>query len=169
MANFSDLVQMRYSCRNYLPTKIDNSLIAQVLETAHFAPSATNAQPWRVLVLNTPESLAKARQAYNREWFATAPAVLLICAQTDKAWTRADGKNHADIDIAILADHITLAATDMGLATCWVCNFDAKLISELFNLDNNCKPLVLLSIGVPATDEIPPKKRLALDDFVTYI
>lgn len=169
MANFSDLVQMRYSCRNYLPTKIDNSLIAQVLETAHFAPSATNAQPWRVLVLNTPESLAKARQAYNREWFATAPAVLLICAQTDKAWTRADGKNHADIDIAILADHITLAATDMGLATCWVCNFDAKLISELFNLDSNCKPLVLLPIGVPATDDIPPKKRLALDDFVTYI
>lgn len=169
MANFSDLVQMRYSCRNYLPTKIDNSLIAQVLETAHFAPSATNAQPWRVLVLNTPESLVKARQAYNREWFATAPAVLLICAQTDKAWTRADGKNHADIDIAILADHITLAATDMGLATCWVCNFDAKLISELFNLDSNCKPLVLLPIGVPATDEIPPKKRLALDDFVTYI
>ncbi|MBR5958699.1 MAG: nitroreductase family protein [Salinivirgaceae bacterium] len=169
MANFSDLVQMRYSCRNYLPTKIDNSLIAQVLETAHFAPSATNAQPWRVLVLNTPESLAKARQAYNREWFATAPAVLLICAQTDKAWTRADGKNHADIDIAILADHITLAAADMGLATCWVCNFDAKLISELFNLDSNCKPLVLLPIGVPATDEIPPKKRLALDDFVTYI
>ena len=169
MANFSDLVQMRYSCRNYLQTKIDNSLIAQVLETAHFAPSATNAQPWRVLVLNTPESLAKARQAYNREWFATAPAVLLICAQTDKAWTRADGKNHADIDIAILADHITLAAADMGLATCWVCNFDAKLISELFNLDSNCKPLVLLPIGVPATDDIPPKKRLALDDFVTYI
>ena len=169
MANFSDLVQMRYSCRNYLPTKIDNLLIAQVLETAHFAPSATNAQPWRVMVLNTPESLAKARQAYNREWFATAPAVLLICAQTDKAWTRADGKNHADIDIAILADHITLAATDMGLATCWVCNFDAKLISELFNLDSNCKPLVLLPIGVPATDDIPPKKRLALDDFVTYI
>lgn len=169
MANFSDLVQMRYSCRNYLPTKIDNSLIAQVLETAHFAPSATNAQPWRVLVLNTSESLAKARQAYNREWFATAPAVLLICAQTDKAWTRFDGKNHADIDIAILADHITLAAADMGLATCWVCNFDAKLISELFNLDVNCKPLVLLPIGVPATDEIPPKKRLALDDFVEWV
>lgn len=169
MANFSDLVQMRYSCRNYLPTKIDNSLIAQVLETAHFAPSATNAQPWRVLVLNTSESLAKVRQAYNREWFATAPAVLLICAQTDKAWTRSDGKNHADIDIAILADHITLAAADMGLATCWVCNFDAKLISELFNLDVNCKPLVLLPIGVPATDEIPPKKRLALDDFVEWV
>ncbi len=169
MADFNDLVQMRYSCRNYLPTKIDNSLIEQVLETAHFAPSATNAQPWRVFVLNTPESLAKARQAYNREWFATAPAVLLICAQTDKAWTRADGKNHADIDIAILADYITLAAADMGLATCWVCNFDAKLISEQFGLDNNCKPLVLLPIGVPAIDDIPAKKRKYLSEFVEWM
>jgi len=169
MANFSDLVQMRYSCRKYSPINIDNSLIEQVLETAHFAPSATNAQPWRIFVLNTPESLEKVRQAYNREWFATAPAVLLICAQTDKAWTRADGKNHADIDIAILTDHITLAATDMGLATCWVCNFDAELISKNFNLKTDCKPLVLLPIGVPATDDIPTKKRLALNEFVTYI
>jgi len=169
MANFSDLVQMRYSCRKYSPIIIDNSLIEQILETAHFAPSATNAQPWRIFVLNTPESLAKAQQAYNREWFATAPAVLLICAQTDKAWTRADGKNHADIDIAIIADHITLAAADMGLATCWVCNFDAELISKNFNLDVNCKPLVLLPIGVPANDEIPEKKRKNLTEFVEWI
>ncbi len=169
MANFSDLVQMRYSCRKYSPIIIDNSLIEQILETAHFAPSATNAQPWRIFVLNTPESLAKAQQAYNREWFAAAPAVLLICAQTDKAWTRADGKNHADIDIAIIADHITLAAADMGLATCWVCNFDAGLISKSFNLDVNCKPLVLLPIGVPANDGIPEKKRKNLTEFVEWI
>lgn len=169
MADFSDLVHMRYSCRNYLPTKIDNSLIEQVLETAHFAPSATNAQPWRVFVLNTPESLAKAHKAYNREWFATAPAVLLICAQTDKAWTRADGKNHADIDIAILADHITLAAADMGLATCWVCNFDAAMLSNDFNLDDNCKPVVLLPLGVPAIDDIPEKKRKDISEFVEWM
>ena len=169
MTIFDELVQKRYSCRNYKPSGIDRNLIDKILETAHFAPSATNAQPWKVFVLDTPESLAKARRAYNREWFATAPAVLLICAQTDKAWTRADGKNHADIDIAILADHITLAATEAGLATCWVCNFDAQLISSEFGLDNNCKPLVLLPIGVPAINDVPAKKRIDVADFVTYL
>ena len=168
MNNFNELVQKRYSCRNYKPTTVGRKMIEQILETAHYAPSATNAQPWRVFVLTTPESLAKARRAYNREWFATAPAVLLLCAQTDKAWTRADGKNHADIDIAILTDHITLAATELGLATCWVCNFDAQLISAEFGLDSNCKPLVLLSLGYPASTDIPEKKRNSIADFVEW-
>ena len=169
MANFKDLVQIRYSCRNYSPIAIDRSIIEQLLETAHFAPSATNAQPWRVFVINTPESLAKVRRAYNREWFATAPVVLMLCAQTTKAWTRADGKNHADIDLAILADHITLAAADMGLATCWVCNFDAAMLSKDFNLDADCKPVVLLPLGVPATDDIPEKKRKSVSEFVEWL
>lgn len=169
MANFKDLVQIRYSCRNYSPIAIDRSIIEQLLETAHFAPSATNAQPWRVFVLNTPESLAKVRRAYNREWFATAPVVLMLCAQTSKAWTRADGKNHADIDLAILADHLTLAASDMGLATCWVCNFDAAMLSKDFNLDADCKPVVLLPLGAPATDDIPEKKRKGVSEFVEWM
>lgn len=169
MANFKDLVQIRYSCRNYSPIAIDRSIIEQLLETAHFAPSATNAQPWRVFVLNTPESLAKVRRAYNREWFATAPVVLMLCAQTSKAWTRADGKNHADIDLAILADHIALAAADMGLATCWVCNFDAAMLSKDFNLDADCKPVVLLPLGAPATDDIPEKKRKDTSEFVEWM
>lgn len=169
MANFKDLVQIRYSCRNYSPIAIDRSIIEQLLETAHFAPSATNAQPWRVFVLNTPESLAKVRRAYNREWFATAPVVLMLCAQTGKAWTRADGKNHADIDLAILADHLTFAAADMGLATCWVCNFDAAMLSKDFNLDADCKPVVLLPLGAPAIDDIPEKKRKAISEFVEWM
>lgn len=169
MANFKDLVQIRYSCRNYSPIAIDRSIIEQLLETAHFAPSATNAQPWRVFVINTPESLAKVRRAYNREWFATAPVVLMLCAQTSKAWTRADGKNHADIDLAILADHLTLAASDMGLATCWVCNFDAAVLSQNFNLEADCKPVVLLPLGVPATDDIPEKKRKSVSEFVEWL
>jgi len=169
MADFKDLVQIRYSCRNYGSIAIDDALIEQLLETAHFAPSATNAQPWRVFVVKSTDGLKKVRQAYNREWFATAPVVLMLCAETGKAWTRADGKNHADIDLAILADHITLAAADLGLATCWVCNFDAAMLSQNFKLSPDCKPVVLLPLGVPATDDIPPKKRKDLSEFVEWL
>lgn len=169
MSDFVDLVMSRYSCRNYHPINIDNALISEILELAHFAPSATNAQPWRIYVLNTPESLEKIQQAYNREWFKTAPAVLMLCAQTDAAWTRADGKNHADIDVAILADHITLVAADKGLATCWVCNFDTNIIEQNFNLPQNCKPIVLLPIGVPATTQVQEKKRKDLDEIVEFL
>ena len=52
MTDFKDLVQIRYSCRNYSPIAIDNSIVEQLLETAHFAPSATNAQPWKVYVVS---------------------------------------------------------------------------------------------------------------------
>lgn len=169
MMKFEELVQKRYSCRNYLPKSVDKTLVAQIIETAHFAPSATNAQPWRVFVIQSPENLEKVRRAYHREWFNEAPVVLMLCAMPNAAWTRADGKNHADIDIAILADHLTLAATDAGLATCWVCNFDAEMLVRDFNLGADCKPVVLLPLGYAATSEIPAKKRKSTSEFVEYL
>ena len=168
MNSFEELVLKRYSCRDYQTRAVDRALVNQIVETAHFAPSATNAQPWRIYVIDSQENLAKVRSAYHREWFNAAPVVLMLCALKDKAWTRADGKNHANIDVAILADHLTLAAADKGLGTCWVCNFDAEMLTKEFGLSADCEPVVLLPMGYAANDEIPAKKRKSLSEIVEY-
>ncbi|MCQ2375903.1 MAG: nitroreductase family protein [Salinivirgaceae bacterium] len=168
MESIKSLFSERYSCRNYSSQKVSRQTLEQLLETAKLAPSATNAQPWKVIVVNQPENIAKLQAAYNRDWFRTASTVLIMCAVRNKAWTRADGKNHADIDLAILTDHLTLAATDMGLATCWVCNFNAKMITNDFGLDSNTEPVVLVPIGYSADDSKPAKKRITTSDFVEW-
>ena len=76
-----------------------------------------------------------------------------------------DGKHHGNIDIAIAVEHLCLAATEQGLATCWVCNFDANLCKEQFCLPENEEPAVIIPLGY-AADEMKPKSRKSIDIIV---
>jgi nitroreductase len=83
----------------------------------------------------------------------------------DEEWVRSDGKAHGDIDVAIAVEHLCLAATEQGLATCWVCNFDAQLCSQLFSYAEGEEPVVLIPIGYPA-DEAKPKVRKEMNEIL---
>ena len=122
--NFLDLVKQRYSCRSYQTKGVEQEKIDYVMECVRFAPSAVNKQPWRFHVISSDGDKEKLRQCYNREWFTTAPMYVIASILHDEEWVRSDGKHHGDIDIAIAVEHLCLAATEQGLATCWVCNFD---------------------------------------------
>ena len=100
----------------------------------------------------------KLQECYNREWFATSPMYIICSILHDEEWVRSDGKHHGDIDIAIAVEHLCLAATEQGLATCWVCNFDAEKCKQLFAIAENEEPAVLIPIGY-AADELKEKKR----------
>ena len=83
----------------------------------------------------------------------------------DEEWVRSDGKKHGNIDIAIAVEHLCLAATEQGLATCWVCNFDANLCKDQFGLPVNEEPAVIIPLGY-AADEMKPKNRKVIDEIV---
>ena len=83
----------------------------------------------------------------------------------DEEWVRADGKHHGDIDIAIAVEHLCLAATEQGLATCWVCNFDAALCKESFALPENEEPAVIIPLGY-ADDQPKEKNRKPIEEIV---
>ena len=127
------------------------------------APSAVNKQPWHFRIVSDESGLKALGQCYNRDWFATAPTVIVASIRHDEEWVRGDGKHHGDIDIAIAVEHLCLAATEQGLATCWVCNFDAALCSELFEMPDNEEPAVIIPLGY-AADTAKPKSRKAIED-----
>ena len=157
------LIKRRYSCRNYQPTSVENEKLDYIMECVRFAPSAVNKQPWMFRILSSEEDRKKICQCYNREWFATAPVVIIASILHDEEWVRSDGKHHGNIDIAIAVEHLCLAATEQGLATCWVCNFDAALCKELFALPESEEPAVIIPIGY-AADELKEKKRKSIED-----
>jgi nitroreductase len=129
------------------------------------APSAVNKQPWGFRIVSKEEDKARLQQCYNRDWFKTAPMYVVASVLHDEEWVRSDGKHHGDIDIAIAVEHLCLAATEQGLATCWVCNFDADKCKQLFAIADNEEPAVLIPIGYPA-DELKEKKRKAVEEIV---
>ncbi|GAH17561.1 unnamed protein product, partial [marine sediment metagenome] len=116
----------------------------RILEVARIAPSATNAQPWRFIVVRKKQVREKLKAAYSRPWFWTAPVVICACGITSEAWRRSDGKSYLDVDVAIAMDHLILAATAEGLGTCWIGAFEPFEIKRILNL-----PLDLSSINAP--------------------
>ncbi len=168
--NFIELAKQRYSSRKYKSEPVEEEKLKTVLEAGRIAPSAANYQPWIFIVVkgNNIENL---RSCYTRDWFITAPMYVVLCANHNQSWKRKDGKDHADIDLAIAADHMTLAATDIGLATCWVCNFDNEKLIETLDLPTEIEPIVILSLGYPADHfdiNRHQSKRKNLDDIVYY-
>ena len=150
--NFLELTKARYSCRDYQPTSVEKEKLDYIMECVRFAPSAVNKQPWRFHIVTSEEDKAKLTQCYRRDWLKSAPMYIIA--------------SHGDIDIAIAVEHLCLAATEQGLATCWVCNFDANLCMEQFGMPENEEPAVIIPLGY-AADEMKAKCRKAIDDIVT--
>ena len=166
--SFIDLAKKRYSVRNYKNLPVEKEKILQVIEAARIAPSAVNFQPWHFIVVTSEEMKSKIAETYSRDWFRKAPAIIVVCGDHSSSWKRNDGKDHCDIDVAIAVEHMTLAAADMGLGTCWVCAFDAAKCHQVLDLPENLEVIALLPIGYPADDQVPQKKRKSINEIVSW-
>lgn len=165
--NFLDLVKKRYSVRAYSPRTIESEKMDYIMECVRLAPSAVNFQPWHFSIVADPEKLTALKSTYAREWIQTAPCIIVACADHQEAWHRKmDGKDHADVDIAIAVEHLCLAAAEQGLGTCWVCNFDASRCKEVMSLPENWEPVALIPIGYPTEESVPEKRRKTLDEII---
>ena len=166
---FSELIHARYSVRAYRPDPVPADLLAEVLEAGRLAPTASNRQPIRIIVIHTAGREQELGRVYGREWFVQAPLVLCVCTVPREAWARAsfDGRSYADVDAAIVMDHLVLAATSLGLGTCWVAAFDPAAACEVLGLPDGVEPLLFTPLGYPA-DQPQPKERRPLAALVRY-
>ena len=148
--SFLDLCKQRFSVRSYSAEPVSESQLEYILECARLAPSAVNLQPWRFIVVKSEAVRQQVQSCYKREWIAQAPLYIICVVRHQEEWVRRDGKRHGDIDIAIAAEHICMAAA----------NFDAARLHELLGLEPDEEASVIVPIGHPAAElEVPEKKR----------
>lgn len=165
-----ELIRKRCSIRSYSSRAVEKEKTDYILEAARLAPSACNLQPWRFIVIESPEGREKIRACYEREWFGKAPLYVVVCCDHRHSWKRpSDGKDHADIDAAIATEHLCLAAAEQGLGTCWVCHFDAQRCARSFSLPEGMEPVALIPVGYPAEPDLferTPKRRKPEDEVI---
>ena len=164
---FSELIKKRYSVRAYKADPVEDDALNQVLEAARLAPTAANRQPFQLVVIPTAGREAELKRIYNRDWFVQAPLVICACGIPAQGWTRRDGKNYTDVDVAIAMDHLILAAASLGLGTCWIGAFDPTAARQVLGLPDGVEPIAFTPLGYPA-DQPRPKKRKALSELVRY-
>jgi len=151
--NFLDLAKKRFSVRCYEAKPVPEEVLEKVLEAGHLAPSAANRQPCHLIVVRSEEQRRKLGITYPRDWFWQAPVIIVVCVESSQAWVRSDSKNYADVDGAILVDHMTLCAADLGLGTCWIGAFDPARVRSILNLPPGIEPLAMMPLGYPAEPE----------------
>lgn len=165
--DFSNLIQRRYSVRAYKPDPVEDDKLQGLLEAARLAPSAANRQALRFIVIHTEGREEELQRIYNRDWFVQPPLVICACGIPSENWVRKDSKNYNDVDVAIAMDHLILAATDAGLGTCWIAEFDANAAREVLHLPDHVEPIAFTPLGYP-TVQPGPKKRKDLSELVRY-
>lgn len=94
---------------------------------------------------------------------------MVIVAFGDPAttWVRKDGRSYIDIDVTISFDHLVLSAAAEGLGTCWIANFDPKVVSEVLGIPPEYEPLLLTPLGYPGVIS-QPRGRKELDEIVYW-
>ncbi len=164
---FTEVINKRYSVRSYRSDPIPDEILSQVLEAARIAPTAANRQPFRILVIHTPDRESELQQIYPSAWFTQAPILICVCSVANKAWERHDGKNYADVDAAIVMDHLVLAAVNAGLGTCWVAAFNVPAARTMLNIPEEWEPVAFTPLGY-AQGYSKPKTRRQLSELVVY-
>jgi nitroreductase len=165
--DFHELIHKRYSVRAYKADPVEEYKLLAILEAARLAPTANNQQPFQILVINTKGREEELLRIYRRNWFVQAPLIICVCGIPLKGWVRRDKRQYLDVDIAIVMDYIILAATDLGLGTCYIAAFESIIAHEVLSLPNDVEPILFTPLGYPA-DEPGIKKRKNLEELVRY-
>lgn len=165
--DFFEVIRSRHSVRSYLDKPVEKEKLNSVLEAANAAPTAKNLQAFKIFVFPVNEYKDALSRIYRGAWLCEAPYALLICSDTARCWVRSDGKSYADVDCAIVMDHIILAATALGLGTCWIGAFDAAAAVSELGLPPGLDPVAFTPLGYE--NEKPfVRKRRELSEIAEY-
>jgi nitroreductase len=163
-----EAIRKRKSVRRYLNKKVEEDKLFAVLEAARLAPSASNRQEWRFILVRDQVSKKKLAEAANNQSFiAEASIVIVACAETDEH-VMSCGQACYPIDVAIALDHITLAAVELGLGTCWIGAFDEKKVKQILEIPSEVRLVALMPLGYPYDSSGASKNRLSLNEILKY-
>ncbi|QWK18988.1 MAG: nitroreductase family protein [Hydrogenobacter thermophilus] len=166
---FFEVIENRRSVRSYRKDPVEKEKIRLILKAASMAPSAGNLQAFEVVLISDEKKKAQvARFALNQWFIAEAPAILLFFANPERnVWKY--GRRGLELyslqDATIACAYAQLAATAMGLGTCWVGAFDENGLKQFLGVPGSWKPVSILTIGYPAEEPIRVPKR-SVEDFL---
>jgi nitroreductase len=177
MKSLLELAEKRQSDRAYLDCPVEPEKLHRILEAARFAPSACNAQPWKIIVVDNQELKNRIADATSNRvlgfnhFTKQAPVHLVVVEEPANFTSRFGGwskkKHYPHIDIGILAGHIALAAADEDLGTCIVGWFDEDKIHALLKIPKNRRVVLVILLGYPAGVH-RTKKRKLLPEIVSH-
>ena len=161
-------ITMRKSVRAYEDKPIEKEKLDRILEAVRIAPSASNRQEWRFVVVQDADTRRRLAAAANNQMFLAEAAAVIVCCAASSEHVMPCGIKSYTVDVSIAIDHLTLAAVAEGLGTCWIGAFDPEKVREILGIPKEIAIVELLSIGYPEDPSLKVKARLSFDEIVMY-
>jgi len=150
-----DLILSRRSIRRYENKDISEEVLQQILETGRQAPSAANRQPIHFVVVNDHDLLKNLCDTLFSRFVKYAPLAIVGCADIKSLLT---GKS-AVVETTIAMQNMVIAAWTLGLGSCWIGACNEEKVKELLKIPDKWKVVALLTLGYPAEQPKPRKKK----------
>ena len=166
--NLFEAIAKRRSVRSFKDRPVEREKLDTIFNSVRIAPSARNAQEWRFILVTDTELRMKVAAAGGQPFLKQCPVIVVACAQTDGRAMRC-GEKAYPIDLAIAIDHLTLAATAMGLGSCWIGSFEALPVREALGIPETAPIVALVALGYADEEghaSTAGKQRLAMDEIL---
>ncbi len=165
MKDFLTLVQERHSVRSYEERKVEKEKVDLILEAGRMAPTGCNRQGEKLFVVASSSGLEKLGKAANTYG---APMAIIVAMKKDSSWVRPyDGKDLIDIDASIITDHMMLQSAELGLGSCWVCNFKSDILIRELEIPLDYVPVNILLLGYEKENK-STKSRKDISEIVEF-
>ena len=168
--DFSTLLFTRQSVRRYSDRPVEPEKIEQLIEAVRLAPSASNSQPWKLILVTDSTLKAKVAQAtfstlvsFNK-FAPQAPILAVLVIEKPKLITQIGGRlkdrDYPLIDIGIAAEHFCLQAAELGLGTCMLGWFDEPTVQRLLHIPQHKRIGLLITLGYSADAASAPRPKI---------
>ncbi|MGQ9628877.1 MAG: nitroreductase family protein [bacterium] len=162
-----EAIRMRRSIRAFQDRPVEEEKLRSVLEAGRLAPSASNRQDWKFIVVRDKATREKlARAANNQKFVGEAPVVIVACG-TNPTRVMSGGQHACPVDLSIAVDHMTLQAVEEGLGTCWIGAFNAEAVRKILGIPEEVAVVHILPLGYPA-QQPPPRPRKPFEEVVSF-
>ncbi|MEG0842318.1 MAG: nitroreductase family protein [Erysipelotrichaceae bacterium] len=162
--NVKETIEKRRSVREFTDQIIDGAVLKEVLDAGRLAPSASNRQRWKFIVVEDQELKdALVAACANQNFVAKGQAIIVVCG--DQGKTMRCGQSINTIDCSIALSFMMLEAWELGLGMCWIGAFYEDQVRKILDIPQEYEIVALSPIGYPAK-EIPAHNRLAIDEVV---
>jgi nitroreductase len=161
-----EAIRKRRSVRGYLDKPIPEEALVRILEAGRLAPSAKNRQEWRFIIVKDSKVRKMLAKAANDQSFVGQAPVVIVACGIDDGYLMPCGLSSVPIDVAIALDHISLAAVEVGLGTCWIGAFQEDMVKRILDIPEEIRVIQLMPIGYPYRDIIKEKNRLPMESII---
>jgi nitroreductase len=160
------IIRERRSIRQFLNQQVSDEDIKKIIEAGNWAPSASNLQGWRFIVVDKPDIKERLVALGGSVVIKDAPTGILVVYDN-----RSLNLEYMDFvqSASAAIQNMLLVSCSLGIGSCWICRLPTKQsLRKIFNIPAHYDPVAYIAIGYPQGEHEVVVRKYRTNDLIAY-